>query len=306
MSRIYKALEKAERERETELKKEVLPFHISDEIRVERQEMIQKPRKSEKTVFNERLASFLLPGSLASEQFRKLRTYLLRFNVSESPRTILVTSATKGEGKTFVTANLAAGIANDLRAHALLVDCDLREPSLSKWFGLPNGKGLSNYLMGNGDYSEFIMETGLEKLSILPGGEVQDNPTELIGSNRMETLVRNLKSKYSDRYIILDSTPLLVTTEPEVLARLVDGILLVVRAGVTPRETIQQAIRSLDKEKIIGVVLNDINFKSSGLYSRYFGSDGYYYYGYGYGEKEEKKWWKKIFWPFRSKGKEKK
>jgi exopolysaccharide/PEP-CTERM locus tyrosine autokinase len=211
----------------------------------------------------------------------------------------MVTSAVKGEGKTFVSANLAAGIATDLRAHALLVDCDLREPSLSKWFGLPKGRGLSNYLMGNGDYSEFTMETGLEKLSILPGGEVQDNPTELIGSKRMETLVRNLKSKYSDRYIILDTTPLLVTTEPEVLAKLVDGILLVVRAGVTPRETVEQAIRSLDKEKIIGVVLNDINFKSQGLYSRYFGSDGYYYYGYGYGNKDEKRWWNKISWPFR-------
>src|SRR4030042_6457833 len=172
MSRIYNALEKEERERETELKKEVLPFQISDEIRDERQEMIQKPRKPENTVFDERLASFFLPGSLASEQFRKLRTYILRFNVADSPKIIMVTSATKGEGKTFVTANLAAGIASDLRAQALMVDCDLRDPSLSKWFGLPKGRGLSNYLMGDGDYSEFITETGLGKLSILPGGEV--------------------------------------------------------------------------------------------------------------------------------------
>ena len=98
----------------------------------------------------------------------------------------------------------------------------------------------------------------------------------------MEAFIQELKSQQSNRYIIFDSTPILATTEPEVLGRLVDGIIFVVRAGLTPRETIQQAIRSLEKEKILGVVLNDLDFKSSALHSRYFGSDGYYYkYGYG-------------------------
>ena len=196
----------------------------------------------------------------------------------------MVTSATAGEGKTFVAANLAAGIAHDLHFHALLVDCDLRNPSLSQWFGVQNGHGLSDYLVGKGNLSELLMKTKMEKLMILTGGSAQEKPAELIGSRKMEALVQELKSRYNDRYIILDATPLLATTEPEVLARLVDGILIVVRAGVTPRETVKQAVASLDPKKILGFVLNDVEFKSSGLSSRYFGSDGYYNQ-YGYGKK---------------------
>jgi exopolysaccharide/PEP-CTERM locus tyrosine autokinase len=228
------------------------------------------------------LVSLFQPGSLGAEQFRKLRTHVLRLNVSNPPKTIMVTSATAGEGKTFVAANLAAGIAHDLHFHALLVDCDLRNPCLSHWFGVQNGHGLSDYLVGRGQLSELFMKTRMEKLSLLTGGSTQAKPAELIGSRKMEALVHELKSRYSDRYIIFDATPLLATTEPEVLARLVDGILIVVRANVTPRETVKQAIASLDPKKILGFVLNDVEFKSSGLSSRYFGSDGYYtQYGYG-------------------------
>jgi Mrp family chromosome partitioning ATPase len=121
----------------------------------------------------------------------------------------------------------------------------------------------------------------------------------------MEALVQELKSRYRDRYVIFDSTPLLATAEPEVLAKLVDEILIVVRAGSTPRETVKQAIASLEKKKILGFVLNDVEFKFSGLSSRYFGSDGYSYrygYGYGYGKKGAKPQsrWGKIF-PFKRK-----
>ena len=228
------------------------------------------------------LVSISQPGSLGAEQFRRLRTHVLKLNVSDPPKTIMVTSATEGEGKTFVAANLAAGIAHDLHFHALLVDCDLHNPSLSHWFGVQNGHGLSDYLVGRGQLPELLIKTEMEKLSLLTGGSAQVKPAELIGSRKMEALIQELKSRYNDRYIILDSTPLLATTEPEVLARLVDGILIVVRAGVTPRETVKQAIASLDPKKIMGFVLNDVEFKSSGLSSRYFGSDGYYtQYGYG-------------------------
>jgi exopolysaccharide/PEP-CTERM locus tyrosine autokinase len=232
------------------------------------------------------LVSLFQPGSLGAEQFRRLRTHVLKLNVSDPPKTIMVTSATAGEGKTFVAANLAAGIAHDLHFHALLVDCDLRSPSLSQWFGVQNGHGLSDYLVGRGQLSELLVKTEMEKLTLLTGGSAQAKPAELIGSRRMEALVKELKSRYNDRYIILDATPLLATTEPEVLARLVDGIVIVVRAGVTPRETVKQAIASLDPKKILGFVLNDVEFRSSGLSSRYFGSDGYYTQ-YGYGKRPE-------------------
>jgi exopolysaccharide/PEP-CTERM locus tyrosine autokinase len=270
--------------------KRIAPVPQPKEVRGERQQVVpplktvNKPMPSNRAGADRRLVSLFEPGSLGAEQFRKLRTHVLKLNMSDPPKTIMVTSATEGEGKTFVAANLAAGIAHDLHFHALLVDCDLRNPSLSHWFGVQNGHGLSDFLIGKGQLSELLMKTEMEKLSILTGGSAQAKPAELIGSRKMETLIRELKSRYNDRYIILDATPLLATSEPEVLARLVDGILIVVRANVTPRETIKQAVASLDPKKILGFVLNDVEFKSSGLSSRYFGSDGYYTQ-YGYGKK---------------------
>jgi len=225
-------------------------------------------------------------GSLAAEQFRKLRSQLLRLRLSQPPRTILVTSATAGEGKTLVSANLAARIAYDLNAYALLVDCDFRKPSLGQWFSLNNGYGLADYLIGKKEIPEILLTTKVERLKVLPAGTMQDNPTELIGSAKMQALIQEFKSRYNDRYIILDSTPLLSTSESEVLSRFVDGIVIVVRAGVTPRETLNQAISSLEEEKILGFALNDLEFKSSALSSRYFGSD-YSYYGYGYKKRKK-------------------
>lgn len=308
MSKIYKALEKAEKERGEELKGEA-PFISEEEkeTKSESHKMLPSLPETQGMISDQSLIYFFQPGSLASEQFRKLRTYLLRGKTSEIPRTIMVTSATSGEGKSFVSANLAIGIAHNFHAHALLVDCDLRSPTLGHWFGLENGKGLSDYLKGDGNLPELIKKTEVERLSVLPGGEVQDNPTELIGSKKMEALVHELKSRYRDRYVIFDSTPLLATAESEVLAKIVDEILIVVRARITPRETVKQAIASLEKKKILGFVLNDVEFKCSGLSSRYFGSDGYhdaYGYGYGYGKRggKPRSRWAKIF-PFTRKPK---
>jgi protein-tyrosine kinase len=236
--------------------------------------------------FDPRLVAVTEPGSVAAEQFRKLRTSIHRRNIMNPFRTILVTSSENSEGKSFVTANLGVTLALDLHAECLLVDCDLRNPTLSQWFGIQNGKGLSEYLKGNGDYRDYIRETGFGKLKILNAGGIENNPTELIGSNKMKDLVRELGSQDNNLYVIFDSTPILATSEPEVLAKLVDGIIYVVRAGTTPRETVQRALCSLEKDKILGVALNDLSFKSGALISRYFGSSGSYYrYGYGYGRK---------------------
>jgi exopolysaccharide/PEP-CTERM locus tyrosine autokinase len=282
MSKVYEALENAERESMPGLKKKPSLALEPKEERTERDKVVHKPTRPDRMGSFRPLVSLFQPGSLGAEQFRRLRTHVLKLNMLDPPKTIMVTSAIAGEGKTFVAANLAAGIAHDLHFHALLVDCDIRNPSLSQWFSIRNGNGLSDYLVGRRQLPELLMKTEMEKLSILTGGSAQEKPAELIGSRKMEALVHELKSRYNDRYIIFDATPLLVTTEPEVLARLVDGILIVVRANVTPRETVKQAIASLDPKKILGFVLNDVEFKSSGLSSRYFGSNGYYTkYGYG-------------------------
>jgi exopolysaccharide/PEP-CTERM locus tyrosine autokinase len=270
-------------------------YKISERAEKEKPELSTDSRKVRGMVHDPRLVSLFQHDSLAAEQFRKLRTYLLRMKISKPPKTILVTSATSGEGKTLVSANLATGIAHDLRSHALLVDCDLRNSALDDWFGLENSKGLSDYLLGNGEISDLLIKTEVEKLSIFPSGSIHDNPTELLGSKKMEALVQELKSRYDDRYVIFDSTPLLTTSEPQVLSKFVDVILVVVKAGVTPRETVKQALSSIEKGKILGLVLNHLQFKSSGLSSRYFGSYGYYYkYGYGKSKAKPQPRWKKL------------
>ena len=288
MSKIHLALEKAEKERAEELMKKTFPAPVRDEgSRIDPGPAVPVVR-FDTLKADESLVSLYQPRSLISEQFRKLRTQLLRLNLAKPVKTIMVTSALQGEGKSFVAANLAIGIAHDLHLHALLVDCDLRNPSVAPMFGYNGVRGIADYLKGQEEVSNFLVKTELEKLSLLPGGTLPENPTEIIGSQRMAALVEELKTRYDDRFIILDSTPLLATAEPDVLAKLVDGVLIVVRAGMTPRETIKQALSFLDKDKILGVVLNDVNFKYSALGARYFGGDGYSYgYGYGYGKPQE-------------------
>jgi exopolysaccharide/PEP-CTERM locus tyrosine autokinase len=277
MSHIYEALEKAEKERNQQQIKETIQ---------QRPRALKEVISLPSTQFDVPSFPLFQSGSLAAEQFRKLRTFLLRMHPL---KTIMVTSALQGEGKTFVSANLAVGIAFDLHLHALLIDCDLRNPSLGAHFGLANGKGLSDFLVGKKSIPDLITHTKLERLTLISGGQIPVNPSELVGSRRMEAMVEEVKTRYDDRYIIFDTTPILATSEPEILTKLVDGIILVVRAGLTPRETVQQAINLIGKEKLLGVILNQVHFKSSGLFKKYFGSSGYYSsYGYGYGYRRNK------------------
>lgn len=244
----------------------------------------------ERTVLDTMLVSHFEPTSMISEQFRRLRTHIFRERAEDPPRTILITSALGSEGKSFVAANLAVTIATEYDSYALLVDCDLRNPSLSRWFGQEKAAGLSDYLLDKKDISELLIKTDIKKLSILSGGSSQEYPVELIGSKKMSTLVKDLRDRYDDRYVIFDSSPILATTEPSVLTKMVDGIVVVVRADSTERDSIEQAMKVLDRNKIIGVVLNDVKFMTEAMHSRFFGTKyNYYYYQYGRNGDENKK-----------------
>lgn len=248
---------------------------VQQEKHVESEDKVQKSVPDD-LVLDDKLVSFFAPSSMVTEQFRRMRT-LIKLGMASAPKTIMVTSAISGEGKSFVAANLASIIAVELHSHALLVDCDLRNPSITRLFGLQEKKGLSDYLTGKAEIQDLLIKTSIDKLSILSGGNIQDNPVELVGSNKMKTLIQDLKSRYDDRYIIIDSSPILATTEPSVLNEMVDGIILVIKSGDTPRETIQQAIKLLNKNKILGVVLNNMQFKTEAMFQRYFGANRQYY-----------------------------
>ena len=255
--------------------------------KLEREKTGREAQKSPDTdipeyaVLDDKLVSFFAPSSLVTEQFRRLRTHIIKPNSPSAYRTIMVTSAMPGEGKSLISINLAVIIALELHSHALLVDCDLRNPSISRFFGLHQERGLSNYLLGEAELPDLLAKTAVDKLSVLPGGPVQENPVELIGSEKMKGLIRELRSRYADRYIVLDTSPILATTEPAVLNLMADGIILVVRSGETPREAVEQALRHINKEKIIGVVLNDVKFKTKNMTQKHFGAR-YHYYDYPY------------------------
>jgi exopolysaccharide/PEP-CTERM locus tyrosine autokinase len=266
MGKMYKALEKAERERFEESMGDVAKEKIYD----------KGDEVFNSNLLNESLIASIQPGSLAAEQFRKLRINLRNIKLPEPPKTILVTSAKEAEGKTTVSANLAVTISQELNSHALLVEADIRNPVLKEWFGCKSSKGLTDYLCNDTDISSIIEKTALEKLNIICCGDIKNNPVELIGSKKMECLLHELKSRYPDRYIIIDSSPLLTTSEPNVLMKLVDSVLLVIRAGYTPREEIMEALSHLKRESIIGIVLNHLQFHIPAMHSKYFGSSSYY------------------------------
>jgi capsular exopolysaccharide synthesis family protein len=201
------------------------------------------------------LIAGLAPKSLAAEQYRQLRTRLSHTEGATALRTILITSPQKGEGKSVTAANLALTMAQELQRRVVLVEADLRKPSLEQLFGLPAGPGLADYLAGACDLREAMKFLPEHNLTVIPAGTMPANPAELLGSTAMRRLLDQLRSRF-DR-VILDTPPVLPLADVAVLAPIVDGALLVVRAGVTPKPAIENALRAFDSSRLLGVVLNE-------------------------------------------------
>jgi len=221
------------------------------------------------------LVTIIKPHSVASEQFRLLKNNILFPEKGVPPRSIMVTSPSPNEGKSFVAANLAVSIAQSIDEYVLLVDCDLRSPTIHRLFGQAETQGLSDYLSTAKPLSSMLLKTLINKLTILPGGKIAKNPSELLSSEQMRRLIDEVKLRYSDRYVIIDTPPPYITSETSALARHVDGIIVVIQQGKTRKKDVQNIIDIYGKEKIIGVVQN---FAKKGPGYGY----GYYKYGYGY------------------------
>ena len=222
------------------------------------------------------LVSLVDPDGFEADLFRLLRTRILFPQAGQPPRTILVTSALPEEGKSFVSANLAINMARHVDQHVLLVDCDLRKPSIHTKFGFNGVKGLKEYLSEGLDLPKLLLKSGVEKLTILPSGDPPQNPSELITSAKMAALIQELRARYHDRYIILDSPPPAMAPETSAISQWVDGILIVVKYGATPMDLVEELMGQLDREKIIGAVINKFSVRE---FRRYSYSK---YYGYSY------------------------
>lgn len=217
------------------------------------------------------LIAALAPASLAAEQYRSLRTRVKRAENGRLVRTIVVTSPAKGDGKSLTAANLALTMAQEFQQRVLLLDADLRRPTVHRLFGISDTPGLVDVLMGVAELDDAVVTLPDHHLSLLPAGVPPGHPAELLGSSAMRRTLDALASRY-DR-ILIDMPPVAPLADLHVMAPMVDGILMIVRAGMTPKPAIEQALAGLDISKVLGLVLND-----SGDHA----PDKYRYEGYGY------------------------
>jgi protein-tyrosine kinase len=198
----------------------------------------------------------LLAGSGEAESYRVLRTRILQKTGEGAGTTVMITSAVPGEGKTLTAINLALTFAREFKQTALLVDCDLRQQRIHEYCGFAGDRGLADYLLGNVPLEDLIVWPGIEKLTLISGGRTVRESSEIIGSPRMEALVKDLKSRYPERYVFFDVPPVLAGADALAFAPFVDHILFVVRAGETPLPEIRRALQLLPQEKLLGLVLN--------------------------------------------------
>jgi capsular exopolysaccharide synthesis family protein len=233
------------------------------------------------------LGVFLDPKSVAAECCRSIRTNILFMSPDRPLKTIVVTSPSPQEGKTTTAINLSVTMA-EAGGRVLIVDTDMRRPRLHRSFGVPNQTGISTVIVGKATLEEAVKRTDVPNLDVLPCGPVPPNPSELLHTDRFAAVLADCGKIY-DR-IILDSPPTSAVTDPAVLGNLADGVVMVVKAGETTRDSATHARRQLAtaKVRLVGVVVNAIDFSNPAYgYDYYYRN--YYRYGYTYGNAPDQK-----------------
>jgi protein-tyrosine kinase len=203
------------------------------------------------------------------EEFRTLRSRLYQVCEGKTSKTILVSSAVPGEGKSFVAANLSQAIVRQHGRRALLIDADLRRPNLDQSLGAPSSPGLSEYLAGKADEVS-IVQKGVQNLFFIPAGTRVSNPAELIANARFQHLLRVMSRMFE--WTIVDGPPAVPVADPAIIARHCDGVILVVNAGSTAYDAVDKARKEFKPTSVLGVVLNRVEAREM--------KNSYYNYGY--------------------------
>ena len=207
------------------------------------------------TTLDRHLVAALAPQSLAAEQYRSLRTRIKQAENGRALRAIVVTSPNKGDGKSLTAANLAITMAQEFQQRVLLIDGDLRRPAVHQLFGIADSPGLTDVLMGGAELNQALVNVEHHHLTLLPAGAVPSHPAELLGSAAMRRVLDTLRTRF-DR-ILIDMPPVAPLADLHIVAPMADGLLMIVRAGVTPRPAIERALAGLDTTKVLGLVLNE-------------------------------------------------
>ena len=208
-----------------------------------------------------RIVTYFDPKSLLSEQYKVLRTNILSLNKGRPPKVMVVTSSVHSEGKTITSINLAVTMAQGIhKPRILLIDADLRKGRLAKYLGVDKNIGLSEFLRDQIPLQDILFNIDLENLTFLAAGSIPNNPVELLGSEKMQQLLTELKSKFD--HILIDTPPIISVTDPGILGALADGVLMVVQAGRTQRKIVDRATELLEQThaRLIGHVLTNIEY----------------------------------------------
>ncbi|HJU24089.1 MAG TPA: XrtA-associated tyrosine autokinase [Casimicrobiaceae bacterium] len=220
------------------------------------------------------------PKSQIADEFRVLKRPIIRNAVGQggvrvrNGNLVMVTSALPGEGKTFTSLNLALSIAMEVDSRVLLVDGDVAHPAIPSILGSPHGPGLLDLLTRDDlDFADALVKTKIDKLALLPAGSRHRRATELLASEQMASLLRELASRYADRIVIFDSPPLLPTTEARVLATHMGQIVMVVAADATSHHAVTQALATIETCDVVLMALNKARQTEVGTYYGYYRDD---------------------------------
>lgn len=230
--------------------------------------MIVFKRKKQAQASKRHIITHVNPKSPISEQYRTIRTNIRFSSIDNNIQTILVTSAETEAGKSITSANLAVVYAQQ-GMKTLLIDADLRKPTIHFTFNLNNLYGLSNVLAADRQFEQAVVSTDIPNLHVLTCGPIPPNPSELLGSTRMQEMLEQAKKLYD--FIIFDTPPALVVTDATILANIVDGSIIVIRSGKTKTENAEKAVALMTdtKSKMLGAILNDAP-KSKSIYHYYY------------------------------------
>lgn len=196
------------------------------------------------SIHREEIVMVKNPRGQIAEQFRTLRNSIVTLNPEGAPRTVVVTSSLQGEGKSVATVNLAIALAEMPGTQVLVIDANMTHPATEDYFGLPARQGLSELLSGRLSLDHAVRSTSVEGVQVLGAGAPPKNPSELLASERMRTLLHTLKRRFS--YVLIDTPEASTTSDASLLGAVTDGIILVVRLGSTPRQYVEQTYNALE------------------------------------------------------------
>jgi capsular exopolysaccharide synthesis family protein len=263
VSKIQKALEKAKAEQASAAPATHAP---------ERERYVVRP--TEGGHVDPHIVAYHHPHSHLTESFRRLKAMIRGMPGGDKLRTITMTSAGKGEGKSTTALNLAVAMCQDFDSRIAIVDADLRRPRVHRLLGMTPRRGLSDVLGGEVLPEDVLITNSIPRLTILPGGRSSRSPAEMLASPRMRQLVEELKSRFD--FVIFDTPPVLTVADAIVLGPMTGGVILVIQAGKVRKKPIQRAVELLHNSKILGFVLNRGDLVLSHYGYRYY-DRGYYY-----------------------------